>query len=88
MQKDKNEMRHEGCSDCLYWLGGKGGCAFTGLPCPFYAQAPAPAAEPPRSVCRSCPYGRDSPCIGWCTKEVLRACKSAKPVGNGNRYGV
>ena len=25
------------------------------------------------SECDGCPYGRASPCIGWCTKELLRS---------------
>ena len=26
----------------------------------------------PKSECDGCPYGRDHPCIGWCTKKVMR----------------
>ena len=25
-----------------------------------------------KSECDDCPYGRDHPCIGWCTKKVMR----------------
>lgn len=32
----------------------------------------------PRSGCDDCPYGRCGPCIGWCTKEILRS------IGRGN----
>lgn len=31
-----------------------------------------------KSECDDCPYGRCSPCIGWCTKEILRS------IGRGN----
>ena len=33
---------------------------------------PKPAVLP-KSECDGCPYGRDSPCIGGCTKEVMKA---------------
>ena len=33
------------------------------------AQRPSAAV----SECDGCPYGRASPCIGWCTKELLRS---------------
>lgn len=28
--------------------------------------------RPKPEKCRNCPYGRDSPCIGWCTKKILQ----------------
>ncbi len=24
-----------------------------------------------KSGCDGCPYGRNSPCIGWCTRQIL-----------------
>lgn len=32
-----------------------------------------PPKTEPVSECTDCPYGRCAPCIGWCTKEVLRS---------------
>lgn len=27
------------------------------------------------SGCDDCPYGKYAPCIGWCTKEILRSVR-------------
>jgi hypothetical protein len=32
----------------------------------------APGPPKPKPECRGCPYGRDHPCIGWCTRKVMR----------------
>lgn len=72
------------CQYCLYWKGKKKGCTYPdGCCCPteqkptrrngieqVYAKDSEETA--PDSECTGCPYGRDSPCIGWCTKEVMR----------------
>ena len=72
------------CRYCLYCKGKKTGCTYEdGCCCPI-PQKPEkrngvvqyyPKGEKPASVseCVGCPYGRDSPCIGWCTKEAMRA---------------
>lgn len=72
-----------GCHHCLYWKGKKTGCTYEDGCC-----APIPQKPPRRngvemkydepeqdtvSECMDCPYGRDSPCIGWCTKGVMRS---------------
>lgn len=31
--------------------------------------------EEPKTKCTDCPYGRDHPCIGWCTKDILAFMK-------------
>ena len=74
------------CRYCLYWKGKKKGRIYLdGCCCPIqqkpqgrngvdqsrYETVKEDTA--PVSACRDCPYGRDSPCIGWCTKEVMRA---------------
>ena len=35
-----------------------------------------------KNECVDCPYGIHSPCIGWCTREILRSIK------RGNRNGL
>ncbi len=52
---------------CCYYYEKKSGCL---LPDCYYAQ---PARKTSRSECDDCPYGRCAPCIGWCTKEILRS---------------
>ena len=74
------------CRYCLYWKGRKKGCIYPGGCCCPTKQKPVEQSDAaqfrddkdkeniaPVSECRNCPYGRDSPCIGWCTKEVMRA---------------
>jgi len=29
-------------------------------------------------ACRSCPYGRHQPCIGWCTRKILEEMRQLK----------
>ncbi len=69
------------CHLCHFWKGRKIGCTSKTGCC-------SPASQPwqngdaniddtktllPNSECVGCPYGRDSPCIGWCTKEAMRS---------------
>lgn len=69
------------CRYCLYWKGRKKGCVYPdGCCCPIDQRDTAQFRDDedkendaPVSECRNCPYGRASPCIGWCTKEVMRA---------------
>ena len=73
------------CRYCLYRKGKLKGCVYPdGCCCPVPQQparrngieqvydAAADSAAPV-SECEGCPYGRAAPCIGWCTKEVMRA---------------
>ena len=73
------------CRYCLYRKGKLRGCVYPdGCCCPVpqkperrngieqvYEANSDNAA--PVSECEGCPYGRAAPCIGWCTKEVMRA---------------
>ena len=75
------------CEYCLFWKGRKVGCIYShGCCCPvaqkplvrFGVQIQYPKIEPTiasQSKCDGCPYGRDTPCIGWCTKELLRSVR-------------
>lgn len=55
------------CRYCYYF--DRDGCTLKHC---YYDQ---PKKQKPKSECDGCPYGRYSPCIGWCTKEVIRAVK-------------
>ena len=73
------------CRYCLYWKEKRKGCVSPKHCSPTEQQTSERnvVAQPhddkdneaiaPVSECMNCPYGRDSPCIGWCTKEVMRA---------------
>ena len=73
------------CQYCLYWKGTKTGCVYEDGCCRDVPQKPVKRngvemhyeteqeKKEPVSDCDGCPYGRDSPCIGWCTKEAMRS---------------
>jgi hypothetical protein len=74
------------CKYCLYWRGKKKGCVYPGgCCCPTEQKSSGRSGADqfrdgedkenaaPVSECKDCPYGHDYPCIGWCTKEVMRA---------------
>lgn len=56
------------CRCCYFWKKLEG-CTFRGDTGCFYI--PAEKASAAVSECDGCPYGRASPCIGWCTKKLL-----------------
>lgn len=54
------------CRYCYYWKNKKVGCTLGVEKC-YYRISPTKED----SECDGCPYGRASPCIGWCTKRIL-----------------
>ncbi|MCD8216766.1 MAG: hypothetical protein LUD01_01750 [Clostridiales bacterium] len=56
------------CKYCYFWQPGKKFCELGEKNC-FYIIKEEPPPEPTR--CDDCPYGRVTPCIGWCTVDVL-----------------
>ena len=66
---EHTKYRPKDCRYCYYWKK-SAGCTHKGETGCYY--------EPKRkkktvSECDNCPYGRCGPCIGWCTKEVMRS---------------
>ena len=59
------EYKPKKCRYCYYWMSGERKC---GLKECFYL---IKENTKKKSVCDDCPYGRCSPCIGWCTKQLL-----------------
>ena len=55
------------CRYCYFWKNNRVGCELGSDNC-FY-RIPQKQAI---SECDGCPYGRASPCIGWCTKRILK----------------
>lgn len=55
------------CRQCRFWHKNTG-CTLGKANC-YYLISVAPQ---PKSECDGCPYGRDRPCIGWCTKKIMR----------------
>ena len=56
------------CHYCYFWKTDSTGCSLGKDNC-YYLIAMPPK---PKSECDSCPYGRAQPCIGWCTKKVMK----------------
>lgn len=56
------------CRYCYFWKNSKKGCSLGEDKCYYLTSVPSK----PKSECDGCPYGRDHPCIGWCTKQVMR----------------
>ena len=60
-----SEDKPKDCRYCYFWKNNKAGCELGDGNC-YYRILPKAVSE-----CDSCPYGRASPCIGWCTKRIL-----------------
>ena len=74
------EDKPKDCRYCYFWKQTEG-CTFRGKTGCYYVSAQKPPAAV--SECDGCPYGRASPCIGWCTKELLRSMHiSYQPLWN------
>ena len=64
------EDKPKNCRYCYFWKQAEG-CTYRGETGCYYIPAQKPLAAV--SECDGCPYGRASPCIGCCTKELLRS---------------
>lgn len=56
------------CKYCYYWEGKKKGCLLGEERC--YYILPPKDEKKKKSPCDGCPYGRVSPCIGYCLREI------------------
>jgi hypothetical protein len=56
------------CCYCHFWKNNKTGCCLSEENCYYLISVP----PKPKSECEGCPYGRDHPCIGWCTRKIMK----------------
>ena len=56
------------CKYCYFWEGKKKGCQLGEERC--YYILPLEEEKKKKSPCDGCPYGRVSPCIGYCLREI------------------
>lgn len=56
------------CKYCYFWEGKKNGCKLGEERC--YYLLPPEKEKKKKSPCDGCPYGRVSPCIGYCLREI------------------
>ena len=62
------------CTFCYFWNAKKKVC--TQLECYYLiAKIPEKESEGQGYDCRGCPYGRHSPCIGFCLSKIIREMK-------------
>lgn len=59
------DLKPHSCEFCSWWDGRKHICGRDSC----YYEHPI---ELPPTECNECPYRGDHPCIGWCTKEIMR----------------
>lgn len=67
------------CDYCYWWQPGKKACI---LPECYYLM-PEEIKEPDdyqEGNCKTCGYGKHSPCIGYCIAKILKECKEKKKV--------
>lgn len=60
--------KQENCRHCYFWKRNKKCCGLGVENC-YYLIA---EKEMLKTECDRCPYGRVHPCIGWCTKKIMR----------------
>lgn len=65
-QEFYTDDKPQNCRVCYFWGGRYTGCTLDKC---YYLKPPEETVE---SDCVGCPYGRDHPCIGWCTKKIMR----------------
>lgn len=58
------------CRLCYFWHRVSKRCSLGEENC-FYLLSIEDTRKKPVTVCDGCPYGRASPCIGWCTRKIL-----------------
>lgn len=70
------------CKYCYFWLGKVKGCKLENC---YYllTEEPPPDAEEPsrryqRGNCDTCPYGRASPCVGFCIEKIMMEWKASR----------
>lgn len=56
------------CTKCYFWIVRQSACSLGKDNC--YYKLKEQKKTP--TECDGCPYGRHHPCIGWCTKKILR----------------
>lgn len=68
MKATYTEEKPQSCRYCYFHMDSKRGCTLGEKNCHYLITTP----PKPKSECDGCPYGRVHPCIGWCTKKILR----------------
>ena len=63
------------CVYCCYWISGKKGCKRKQC---YYLLPEQKELEKEVGDCENCPYGKYSPCIGYCIAQLLAEVRQQK----------
>ncbi len=63
------EDKPKSCEFCYWWEPKINRCVLGEEKC--YYRLPEKKNMKPKSPCEGCPYGRSTPCLGFCMKKVL-----------------
>lgn len=58
------------CKYCYFWGGRKKGCELK--ECYYLLPEEEPEETAAESACSRCPYGKVTPCIGYCLVKIMR----------------
>ncbi len=85
------------CKHCYFWKGKRKGCSqeecYYLLP-EEKQQSEAtpgnPSLQKPGGAgdCQGCPYGRNSPCIGYCIKKIIQEMREKKQAAGKEGNGI
>ena len=67
MESKFSSEKPKDCRYCYFWKNNKDGCELGEGNCYYRIEDKKPVSE-----CEDCPYGRADPCIGWCTRKILK----------------
>lgn len=71
-----SEDKPKDCRYCYFWRGKKKRCSLGKADCYYKVSE----EEVQKNECTDCPYGKHSPCIGWCMRKLLSS--------DGGSHGV
>ena len=75
------EGKPDDCPYC-YWNFEDSHCSYENCGCNYALPERPGINQSVKGECESCPFRVYGPCIGWCTREILRSIR------RGNRNGL
>lgn len=65
LDRELLDLKPKSCKFCCWWSAKKRRCERAS--CYYERQAKATLTD-----CGNCPYRKSQPCIGWCTRKIMR----------------
>ena len=85
------------CKHCYFWKGKRKGCSQKECYYLLQEEKQEPEAVPGKpslrksggaGTCPECPYGKHSPCIGYCIKKIMQEMKEKKQAVRKEENGI